>query len=272
MMDGIFSRPLISTFPSTISIKKISAQDKENRDGRSDCLFERYDPQPQAIQQYKFYYGHKVHVFLLVCGILSSLGYVIMNVLCALLYDGYNSASQTVSELSAIGASTRPLWVTLGIFHGVLTAAFGWGVWQSGATCKCLKVAGVLLINNAVIGFFWPPMHTRAVLAAGSGNWSDTLHIVFTCITVPLMILAIGFSATSCGKPFRFYSIATLFVFLFAGIMTGMDAPNISKDLPTPYIGVWERINIGAYMLWMATFAVLLLKRAKNTSQNVGRI
>jgi len=41
---------------------------------------------------------------LLVCGILASLLYVAMNVIGAMMYDGYSSVSQTVSELSAIGA------------------------------------------------------------------------------------------------------------------------------------------------------------------------
>ena len=37
---------------------------------------------------------------LLRCGIFSSLLYVAMNIFIPLLYDGYNSASQTISELS----------------------------------------------------------------------------------------------------------------------------------------------------------------------------
>ena len=45
------------------------------------------------------------------CGILSSLLYVVMNVFVAMEWEGYSSASQTVSELSAIGAPRRSLWV-----------------------------------------------------------------------------------------------------------------------------------------------------------------
>ena len=48
---------------------------------------------------------------LLVCGILSSLLYVAMTVLVAMQWEGYSSASQTISELSAIGAPTRSLWL-----------------------------------------------------------------------------------------------------------------------------------------------------------------
>ena len=48
---------------------------------------------------------------LLLCGIFSSLIYAGMNILCGMRYDGYSFTSQTVSELSAIDAPTRPLWV-----------------------------------------------------------------------------------------------------------------------------------------------------------------
>src|SRR5947208_12543288 len=72
-----------------------------------------------------------VRKVLLVCGIFSSLLYVAMNVFVAMLWASYNSASQTVSELSAIGAPTRPLWVSLGVAYTLLVAAFGCGVWSS---------------------------------------------------------------------------------------------------------------------------------------------
>src|SRR4029450_13210142 len=45
--------------------------------------------------------------FLLVCGILSSLMYVLMDVVSGLRYEGYSFAAYTVSELSALGAPTR---------------------------------------------------------------------------------------------------------------------------------------------------------------------
>lgn len=69
------------------------------------------------------------HKVLLACAIASSLLYVGMNVFIPLRWAGYNVASQAVSELSAIGAPTRALWVPLGIVYTLLVAAFGWGVW-----------------------------------------------------------------------------------------------------------------------------------------------
>ena len=50
---------------------------------------------------------------LLACGAGSTLFYFGMDAVAALLYDGYSYTDQTISELSAIGAPTRSLWVPL---------------------------------------------------------------------------------------------------------------------------------------------------------------
>jgi hypothetical protein len=47
------------------------------------------------------------------------------------------------------------------------------------------------------------------------------------------------------------------------GVLTGLDQPNLEPNLPTPWMGVWERINIYAYMLWVVVLAIALL-RAQN--------
>src|SRR4029453_1262223 len=100
---------------------------------------------------------------LLICGILSSLLYAAMNVFIPMQWEGYSSASQTVSELSAIGAPTRPLWVTLAVPYTLLATAFGFGVWRAAGRNRPLRVVGGLMTVYGVIGLFWPPMHLRGV-------------------------------------------------------------------------------------------------------------
>ena len=197
---------------------------------------------------------------LLLCGILSSLLYVVMNVVVPMWYEGYSTASQTVSELSAIGAPTRPLWVLLAVAYTVLVVAFGCGVWKSAGRNNALRAVGGLMVVYGLGGLFWPPMHQREALAAGGKTFTDTLHLVFTMVTVPLMLLAIVFGAAAFGKRFRLYSLATIVVLLLFGALTGWAAPRLEAGLPTPWIGVWERISIGAYMLWVAVLAIVLLR------------
>jgi len=196
---------------------------------------------------------------LLICGILSSLLYALMNIFVPLLFDGYNIPSQTVSELSAINAPTRTLWVFLAIVYILLFAAFGWGVWKSANGNRSLRIVATLIMVYAIINVYWPPMHLRG----NEPTLTDTLHIVWAMVTITMMMLIMGFGAAALGKPFRLYTIATFIVFLTFGVLIGIEAPGIPKNLPTPRIGIWERFNIGAYMLWVIMFAIALLHGQK---------
>lgn len=99
-------------------------------------------------------------------------------------------------------------------------------------------------------------MHLRG----SETSLTDTLHIVWSAATVLLMMLAIGFGAAAFGRRFRLFSIATLAVFVVFGALTGLDGPRVTANLPTPWIGVWERINIAAFFLWLAVLAMVLLR------------
>lgn len=197
---------------------------------------------------------------LLACGIAAPLLYVAMLVFVPLGWEGYSSASQTVSELSAIGAPTRALWVPLGIVYTLLVAAFGLGIWVSTRGDRRLRVVGASMIVCGVFGLFWPPMHLREVLAAGGATLSDSLHIVWTAVSNVLTLLAMGFAAATFGKRFRSYSIVTMVTLVAFGVLTSVDAPRIQANLPTPWVGVWERIIIGVWMLWLVVLALTLLR------------
>jgi uncharacterized membrane protein len=115
-------------------------------------------------------------------------------------------------------------------------------------------------MTHAVFGYFWPPMHQRAVLAAGGGTLTDTLHIAWTIVTGLLFMLETGFGAAALGKRFRLFTIATMVIALACGALTGTYASRIQADLPTPWVGVWERLSAAAYMLWIAVLAIALMR------------
>lgn len=185
-----------------------------------------------------------------------------MLVVVPLAWRGYSSASQTVSELSAIDAPTRPLWVPLGIVWTLLYGAFGWGVWKVGGSSRALRIAGGSIVVAAVLGIFWPPMHLREVLAASGGTLTDTLHIAWTAANGVLTLVAMVFGAVALGRGFRIYSIVSIVVPLGAGVMTSMSAPQLQANLPSPWIGAWERVNMAAWLLWVAVLSAMLLSRA----------
>ena len=200
---------------------------------------------------------------LLICGVLSSLLYATMMI--AIRFEGYSLTSQTVSELSAIGTPTRSLWMPLGTAYDLLMIAFGLGVLISAGGRRALRVVGGLLVAYGALVVAWPfaSMHQREVLAAGGGTLSDTLHIILGMITVLFMLAAIGFGAAAFGKLFRIYSIGTIVILLVFGALTGLDGPRIGANLPTPWVGVWERISIAVFLVWVAVLAIILLRAEK---------
>ena len=208
-----------------------------------------------------------VRKLLLLCGILSSLLYVATDILGAMRFEGYSYTSQTVSELSAIGAPSRPLVVPLMITYSILVIPFGVGVWRSASRNRALRVVAGLLVGYGVVCLAGPftPMHLRGA----EPTLTDSLHIILTIVTVLFILLTIGFGATSFGKRFRLYSIGTILVLIVFGALAGFDGPQIAANLPTPWIGVTERINIFGYLLWVMVLAVALLRVQMKRPQDV---
>lgn len=206
---------------------------------------------------------------LLVCGILAPVLYVAMMQL--IRYDGYNWISQVPSELTAIGAPTRTLWAWLAWVYTALMIAFGWGVWKSAGTNRPLRRVGALILTTCVLAFAWPfaSMHQREVLAAGGGTFGDTLHKVLGVVTALLFVLTVGFGAAAFGRRFRLYSIATIVIALVFGALLATEVPALSANRPTPWIGLWERINIAVNMLWILVLAITLL-RARDRATSGG--
>jgi len=192
----------------------------------------------------------------LACGIAASVLYIAMNIFIPLQWDGYSSAAQTVSELSAIGAPTRPLWVTWGLVYNLLILVFAWGVWASAPGNQRLRIAGGLMFVSGINGLLWPPMHLRGT----EFTLTDTLHIAFTVVALVLMFLEIGFGAAALDRRFRLYSIATLVIFVVCGALPFAEVSEVAANQPTPWLGVLERINIAAFMVWLIVFAVVLLR------------
>lgn len=80
---------------------------------------------------------------------------------------------------------------------------------------------------------------------------------------------AIGFAAAALGRGFATYTVATLAVMLmllFGGWST-MEIPRVEEGLPTPWLGVKERIYWYSYHLWYIVLAVRLLREPMGTKE-----
>jgi hypothetical membrane protein len=193
---------------------------------------------------------------LLACGVISSLVYVATDILASSRWEGYDWTARMVSDLFALSAPTRSFIVVPMLVYNLLILAFGIGVWLRGWN-RPLRVAGALFIAYGVVsmlGLFVFPLNYEA---EGAGA---TMHQVVTFLLILLMFLFIGFAAAGSGRAFRLYSLFTVAVILAGAILSGMQIPRIEAGLPTPGLGLFERLNIYSMLLWVAVFAVLLLR------------
>ena len=198
---------------------------------------------------------------MLLCGIFSSLLYVGIDALAAIRYGAYHSyTSQAISELGAVDAPTKELVDPLFLIYNVLIIAFGVGVWASAQGKRSLQIIGGLLVGIGVVGAATPSMQLR-----GTGEVSGDLpHIALTGVIVLFILSAIGSGASLYGDRWRQYSWATILTILVSGALTGMAATGLAAHEPTPWLGIAERINIGAYLLWVLLLAVMLLRPSQS--------
>ena len=195
---------------------------------------------------------------LLTCGILSSVLYVALVVVIGSQWNEYNWMSQTISELSAVDAPTRRPWAIGGALYTILVLAFGWGVRMSAGSMVNLRRSSHAILAYGSLGLLWPlaPMHLREVLAAGGGTSSDTMHLVLASMSVGLMLVAMALASTAFDRRFRWFTAASLVILCLFGALTFLDAPRVGENLPTPWLGLWERINVGVFLLWVAALAI----------------
>lgn len=196
---------------------------------------------------------------LLFCGIFSPLLYALADVLAGMQWEGYSFSDQTISELGAIGAPSRPLFSAMLIPVYLLLIAFGIGVWRSAARRRSIQVAGGLLVAFGILALTvgqFVPMQPRG----SEQGLTGLLHLVEGMVAMLLLLVAMGFSATAFGRQFRLYTILTVIVMFTFGLWSGMDAPRIEAGLATPWVGLKERIFWYAYQLWFMALAITLLR------------
>ena len=206
--------------------------------------------------------GVTPRIGLLASGLLYAALYPIVNdLIAATLYDGYSRLDQAVSELSATGAPTHAFLTGMAPVFSLLFIGFGIGVWKSAYGKRTLRLAGALVIAHGAMGFLWmvAPMSQREVIAAGGATPADTVHLVLSAATGLFVTAYVAITAVAFGWTFRLYSTATIVVALLFGLLSAQ-VDRIEAGEPTPYMGLLERIGIGAWLLWVAVVALLLMR------------
>jgi hypothetical protein len=185
--------------------------------------------------------------------------YVAMDILVAMQYPGYSIAARQESELSAIGAPTRPLWIAVSTIYAPLMLAFGIGVWLAAQAKRALRAAGGLLVAFPMVGALWlllAPMNPIGQVR----STTDSMHLVFAAAQIVVMLLFMTFGAVALGPGFRLFSVVVIVTMLAAGGFVGTQATAIAAGQGAPWLGLVERVSVFAPMVWIIAFGLALLR------------
>lgn len=191
-----------------------------------------------------------------ICGIIAPVSYTIVVIVLGFLWSGYNHVTQAISELGGPGAPNAIIMNAAGFaLTGILIIAFALGL-HLGINEESGSKTGPALL--AVYGL--------GMLAVGFFPWDQTNPASFTtimhsvlgwthwiAITLALLVIARRFKNSTQWKSYRVYSLSTglvtavlILIYAFIGV--------------EGYMGVLQRIIVGAQMLWIEVVAIKLLR------------
>jgi pimeloyl-ACP methyl ester carboxylesterase len=196
---------------------------------------------------------------LLICGILSPVLYAISDAAAGTQWKGYSFRDQTISELGAIGAPSRPLFGFLLVIVYALMIAFGVGIRKSAGRDRRLRIVGGLFVALGVLALTAGQFAAMQLRGTEQGL-TGALHLVEGAVAMLMIFTAMGMAATVFGPRFRLYTLATIVLALGFGAWTGSAAAQIEQGLATPWVGVIERIFWYGYQSWFIILALTLLR------------
>lgn len=194
---------------------------------------------------------------LLVCGLAAPVLFLAADLLGIARAAGYRPMKQSISEMTAVGARTRPLVTSLGVTRDVLLAAFATGVTASADDNRALAATGGLIAANAALDAFATAALPRDY---ASPTWAprNTANTVVMAAGVGCFVAAMGTGAVGIRGRFRPFSAG---VPLSYGLSTALSLLLRSRDEPPSSTGAQERTMAYSYQLWVAVLASLLLRR-----------
>jgi len=209
--------------------------------------------------------------YLLLCGVLAPLVYVGAAILGGLLRPGYSHISHAISELIAAGAPNTTLLIPLFTLYDILLAGFGAGLLlavmarpeQNGRRsgtwgALTLVVAGLL---GVVLNLFFPQDPGGPPV-----TFAGTVHVALAGVLslgTMLAMLCTGLWLRHLPDLHAYwrYSLLSLLLVFISG---GLGAAAIATR--SPYLGLVERVTIGACIQWVFVIA-LRLSAPRSTSE-----
>jgi hypothetical membrane protein len=193
-----------------------------------------------------------------VCGIAAVGIYVGTTILGGLLDPGYSQSGRTISELTAAGAPDRAFLAVLYVGYNVLIAAFGYAVHRIAPQERRLRIGMYLLIAGGIAGVGLVtvlPTDAAGQPLTTIGSAHIAVAGAAALLTVATtFVMALGFRRVEALRLLVRGSIAAGIAIVVSGPLSAFAVAS-----GNPYAGVFERITIGLFLLWVWGISVYLL-------------
>lgn len=200
------------------------------------------------------------HRILLLSGFMSSLIYLLTDIISGNMYSGYSFNEQAVSELFAIGSPVAPLVVVLFSISSIFVILFAISVFMTCRNRKLFCLLTIMLLGNAIDSLIlWNffPMHMRNV----PPTFTDTMHTILAIN--PFILISIIIGVFMYKGWFRYYSLLTILILFIPAFVSFSYIPLLLSHQPTPWMGFTERVSQYGHLTWLAVLSIVLFKKYK---------
>ena len=196
---------------------------------------------------------------LIYCGIAAPILYVITAIVGAAVRNDYSHIVNAISELISNGAPNKAILDIVFNIYNALLLAFAIGAFyalkNSPSFCR---IAMGLLIGIQILSFSWGffPMDPMGSQATFTGTMHNVLGGIVALATIIMpLLMGLGLRQMDGFQGYVKYSFISSAIIFVSGL-TGVILAGQGIHL----FGLFERITIGTYDLWLFVTALNLLK------------
>jgi hypothetical protein len=196
---------------------------------------------------------------LIYCGLVAPIMYVTTAIVGAALRSDYNHIVNAISELISNGAPNKAVLDVVFNIYNALLLAFAIGAYSTAKKLPLIcRVALGILIGIQILSFSWGffPMDPLGTEATFAGMMHNILGGVVALATIVMpLLMGLGLRRLDGHKNYVNYSFISSAIIFVSGL-TGVILAGQGVHL----FGLFERITIGSYELWIFITAWKLLK------------
>ena len=198
------------------------------------------------------------------CGIAAPILYIVTAIIgAALRPDDYSHIVNAISELLSNGAPNKAVLDVVFNIYNALLLAFAIGAYSTLKTLpRTARISMGILIGIQALSFSWGffPMDPLGSEATFAGTIHNILGGVVALATIIMpLLMGLGVRRLDDFSRYAIYSFVSSTIIFVSGL-TGVILAGQGVQL----FGLFERITIGAYEVWIFVTALCLLKVKAN--------